>query len=103
MVIKLRHCVCLLLLGKPWTLQYILQQLVSKSLLWPTLYNGCRCDRETLSQIEQGGFTKVQVEKRWVNWAPEMCVGSKRVSLDWNIRFKLLFVSSMLVGFSEKG
>lgn len=26
----------------------LLQHFVSKSLLWPTVYDGCRCDRKTL-------------------------------------------------------
>ena len=45
----------------------------------------------------------VEAEKRWVTWTPTMFVGSKSVSLDWHIRFLLYFVSSMLVGFAEKG
>ena len=87
--------------GNPWTLQYVLQQLVSKSRFWPTVFNGCRCDRETLSWIEQGGFTLVQSEKIWPNWTPERF--SEKASFDWCTKFKLYIINSMLVGFAEKG
>ena len=49
--------------GHPWTLKYLLQRFVSKSLLWPPVFDGCRCDRKTLPYIEQGGFKMVQSRK----------------------------------------
>ena len=85
--------------GKRWTLQYILQQLVSKSHFWPTTHNGCRCDRETLLWIENGGFTKVWSEKSWPEWK----LFAERASYDCFTRFKLFLINSMLIGYSEKG
>ena len=85
--------------GKPWTLQYILQQLVSKSHFWPTTHNGCRCDRETLLWIENGGFTKVWSEKSWPEWK----LFAERASYDSFTRFKLFLINSMLIGYAEKG
>ena len=87
--------------GNPWTLQYVLQQLVSKSRFWPTVYNGCRCDRETLFWIEQGGFELVQSVKTWPSWSPEKY--SEKHSFDWGTRLILYIINSMLVGFAEKG
>lgn len=92
----------LLLSGKPWTVQYVLQQVVSKLQLWPTLFNGCRCDRETLTWIKDGGFKMVQAKKTWVNWTPIMFSGSKSISLGWFVRVILWFVCSLLAGFAEK-
>ncbi|KAL9973537.1 hypothetical protein ACROYT_G020007 [Oculina patagonica] len=81
--------------GNPWTIKYFLQHLLSKSLLWPSLYNGCRCDRKTLPQIEKGGFKLVQSEKIWLNWTLEMIPGCTN-------QFILYLVDLLLVGFAEK-
>lgn len=89
-------------LGKPWSLRYILQQLVSKSHLWPTLFNGCRCDHETLPFIQKGGFKLVQAEKRYLKVTPELHVGSKKISVDWSSRLLAYLVHSVLLGFAEK-
>ncbi|CAH3180878.1 unnamed protein product [Porites evermanni] len=89
-------------LGKPWTLRYILQQLVSKSHLWPTLFNGCRCDHETLPFIQRGGFKLVKAEKRYLKVTPELHVGSKKISVDWSSRLLAYLVHSVLLGFAEK-
>ncbi|XP_020629822.1 methyltransferase-like protein 7A [Orbicella faveolata] len=88
--------------GKPWTLQYLVQQIVSKSLIWPTVFNGCRCDRETLSWIEEAGFKMVQVEKIWLDWTPGMFAGCSAITV-LITKVVLCFVKSILFGFAEKG
>lgn len=101
------HCTFLFLctffpIGKPWTLQYLLQQLMSKSLIWPTMLNGCRCDRETLSLIEEAGFKMVQAEKIWVTCSPEMFTGGTFRSI-WNSSVIMRVINSVLFGFAENG
>lgn len=86
-------------IGKPWTFQYLLQQFFSKSLIWPTMLNGCRCDRETLSRIEETGFKMVQAEKIWVQWTPKIYAATK----DALSRIGLFIFSSVVFGFAEKG
>lgn len=83
-------------------MRYILQQLVSKSHLWPTLFNGCRCDHETLPFIQRGGFKLVKAEKRYLKVTPELHVGSKKISVDWSSRLLAYLVHSVLLGFAEK-
>ena len=88
--------------GKPWTLQYLGQQLVSKSLIWPTIFNGCRCDRETLSWIEEAGFKMVQTENIWLDWTTDMFAGCSAITV-LITKVVLWFVNSILLGFAEKG
>ncbi|KAL9973532.1 hypothetical protein ACROYT_G020001 [Oculina patagonica] len=92
--------------GKPWTFQYVIQQLVSKSLIWPTFCNGCRCDRDTLARIEEVGFKTIQADKMWVDWTPEMlayCKPSNSLAPVWIPNLMLHIVNSTLIGFAEKG
>lgn len=89
------------LIGKPWTLQYLSQQFLSKSLIWPTIFNECRCNRETLSWIEEAGFKMVEAEKIWLDWSPEMFVGS--ATSTFISRVCLCFINSILLGFAGKG
>ena len=88
--------------GHPWTLKYLLQHVVSKSLLWPTMYGGCRCDRGILPYIEQGGFKMVQSKKVWANSSPNMFSECKDMFSVWHTKIVLYFVDFILVGFAEK-
>ncbi|KAL9973533.1 hypothetical protein ACROYT_G020002 [Oculina patagonica] len=89
--------------GKPWTFQYLIQQLVSKSLIWPTFCNECRCDRDTLARIEEVGFKTIQADKIWVDWTPGMLADCKAgTNSVWVTNLMLHFVNSMLFGFAEK-
>lgn len=76
---------------------------MSKSLIWPTLLGGCRCDRETLYWIEQGGFKVVNSKKSFANLTAEIFSGCEadRLSL-WTARIRMSIVNSILVGFAEK-
>ena len=90
-------------IGNPWTFQYFVQHFLSKSLIWPTFTGGCRCDRETLYWIEQGGFKVVNSEKSFANLTAEIFSGydADRFSL-WTARIRISIVNSILVGFAEK-
>lgn len=88
--------------GKPWTLQYLVQQLLSKSLIWPTIFNECRCDQETLSRIEDAGFKMVQAETTWLDWTPDMFAGFGAITV-LIAKVVLCIVNSILLGFAEKG
>jgi len=88
--------------GHPWTVKYLLQHFVSKSLLWPSLYDGCHCDRKTLPYIEQGGFKMVQSKKVWANCSPSMYSECKDTFSVWHTKILLYFVDFILVGFAEK-
>ena len=84
------------------TPQYLGQQLVSKSLIWPTIFNECRCDRGTLSRIEEVGFKMVQTEKIWLDWTPDMFAGCSAITVFFS-KVVLCFVNAILLGFAEKG
>ena len=90
-------------IGNPWTFQYFVQRVLSKSLIWPTFTGGCCCDRETLYWIEQGGFRVVKSEKSSANLTAEIFSGCEadRFSL-WTARIRMSIVNSILVGFAEK-
>ena len=98
------QCLTLLLspsTGKPWTFQYFGQQLLTKTGITPTLFNGCCFNKETLSRIEEVGFKAVQAEKTWLNWSPEMFTGFDTLSV-WSSRFVLSCINSVIFGFAEK-
>ena len=64
---------------------------------------GCRCDRETLYWIEQGGFKMVNSEKISANLTAEMFSGCEADMFSvWTARIRLSIVNSILVGFAEK-
>jgi len=90
--------------GNPWTFQYFVQHFLSKSLIWPTVTGGCRCDRETLYWIEQGGFKMVNSEKISANLTTEIFSGCEADMFSlWTARIRMSIVNSILVGFAEKG
>ena len=90
-------------IGKPWTVQYIAQHLSSKSFIWPTVFNHCYCDRETLSRIEEVGFKMIQAEKILVDLTPEMFSECKSTTSILITKLVLRFVNSIVFGFAEKG
>ena len=64
---------------------------------------GCRCDRETLYWIEQGGFKMVNSEKSSANLTAEIFSGCETDIFSlWTARICLSIVNSILVGFAEK-
>jgi len=90
--------------GKPWTFQYLVQHLMSKSRLFPVFLNGCCCNKETLSKKDEAGFEMVQAEKVWLDCTPEMfseCSGT--FTLLCVRMFMMPVLRSMIVGFAEKG
>ena len=90
-------------IGNPWTFQYFVQHFLSKSLIWPTVTGGCRCDRETLNWIEQGGFKMVNSEKISANLTTEIFSGCEADMFSlWTARIRMSIVNSILVGFAEK-
>lgn len=90
--------------AKPWTFQYFLQHLVTKFHIWPSLFNGCCCNQNTLSDIQNGGFKWVQYEKIFANCSHEMfSAPNNTYSIIWRARVILYFVNIWLVGLAEKG
>lgn len=90
--------------AKPWTFQYFLQHLVTKFHIWPSLFNGCCCNQNTLSDIQNGGFKWVQYEKIFANCSHEMfSAPNNTYSIIWQARVILYFVNIWLVGLAEKG
>ena len=90
-------------IGKPWTFQYLFQHLLTKSLIFPTLLNGCCCNKETLARIQEVGFNMVQAEKRQINWDTEVLSGSGDTLAVWGTRMLLPVINSFIIGFAEKG
>ena len=90
------------LTGKPWTFQYLLQHLLTKSLVFPTFLNGCCCNKETLSRITEVGFKTVNAEKQWLDWNPETFSGFKDTFAVLGARMTLPIVNSVIAGFAEK-
>lgn len=86
--------------GKPWTLHYFAQHLLTRLLIFPTFLNGCRCNKETLTRIREAGFRTVEAEKQWVKGSSEAFLGS------WNTvllaRSLLALINPMTAGFAEK-
>ena len=66
------------------------------------MFNGCRCDQETLSWIEEAGFKMVQAEKIWLEWTPGMFAGCSAITVLFT-KVVLCLISSILLGFAEKG
>ena len=66
------------------------------------MLGGCRCDRDPLYWIEQGGFKMVQSETTSANVTPEMFSGCGNIFIIWRARICLSIVNSILVGFAEK-
>ena len=73
-------------IGKHGTFQSLVQHFMTKSLIYPTLLNGCRCNKNTLSWIENAGFKMVQSEKIILNFTPEMLSGHPNIFSVWFMR-----------------
>jgi len=89
--------------GKPDTFQSFVQHFMTKSLIYPTLINGCRCNKNTLSWIENAGFKMVQSEKLILNFTPEMLSGNPNIFSLWFMRIGSYIENPFLFGFAEKG
>ena len=89
-------------IGKPWTLQYFVQHLLTKLLIYPTLFNGCRCNKETLASIKQAGFKTVQAEKGWLQWSSEAISKPLNPFTFLLVRSAFAIVNSGIAGFAEK-
>ena len=89
-------------IGKPWTLQYFVQHLLTKLLIFPTLFNGCRCNKETLTIIKQAGFKTVQAEKGWLQWSSEAISKPLNPFTFLLVRSTFAIVNSGIAGFAEK-
>ena len=89
-------------IGKPWTLQYFVQHLLTKLLIFPTLFNGCRCNKETLASIKQAGFKTVQAEKGWLQWSSEAISKPLNPFTFLLVRGAFAVVNSGIAGFAEK-
>lgn len=61
--------------------------------------NGCCCNKETQSVLEEPGFKTVQAEKIWLNWAPEPGFDAFIVCAT---RLCFPFLRSIIFGFAEK-
>ncbi|CAH3192410.1 unnamed protein product [Porites evermanni] len=88
--------------GKPWTLQYFVQHLLTKLLIYPTLFNGCRCNKETLASIKQADFKTVQAEKGWLQWSSEAISTPLNPFTFLLVRSAFAIVNSGIAGFAEK-
>lgn len=86
--------------GKPWTLRYFTQHLLTRLLIFPTFLNGCRCNKETLTRIREAGFKTVQAEKQWVKGPSEAFLGSWDTVL--LARSLLALINPVIAGFAEK-
>lgn len=91
------------MIAKPWTCQYFLQHLATKLRIWPSLYDGCCCNQNTLSYIHDGGFKWMQSEKIQANCSQEMFSAPNSIYSIWRARVILYFVNIWLVGLAEKG
>jgi len=90
-------------IGKPGTFHSLVQHFMTKSLIYPTLGNGCQCNKNTLSWIENAGFKMVQSEKIFQNFTPEMLSGNPNIFLVWFARIGSYIGNPILVGFAENG
>ena len=99
LLVKINHLV-VISTGKPWTLRYFTQHLLTRLLIFPTFLNGCRCNKETLTRIREAGFKTVQAEKQWVKGSSEAFLGSWDTVL--LARSLLALINPVIAGFAEK-
>ena len=99
LLIKINHTF-VISTGKPWTLHYFAQHLLTRLLIFPTFLNGCHCNKETLTRIREAGFKTVQAEKQWVEGSSEAFLGSWDTVL--LARSLLALINPVIAGFAEK-